>query len=139
MAIANPTELLRVNIAKGVTNLLYIGLGIFLVILFFRGRQREDSGHTLQPLEPNSPEDIERLSKRRNWILGFVSLVVLIGSVGSWLLIDFTAGFTLINAVMLFDILTNLAFCYIIFELFTSRKDMMPLLFTRRSSMHLAS
>ena len=126
--LSNPTDLIRVNIAQGVTNLLWIALGLFLIGIYVKSKQSEDAGIIQNQVAPDSPEDITRLKKYRNWIFGFVIIFEILGSVGSWIVNDYTAGFSLINTEIIFDVLVNIVLAYILVELFRNKKGVLTLL-----------
>lgn len=128
-SFTHPTDLTRVNMAINVSNLLWIGLGVFLIFIYLKTKQKEDAGYIAVKPEPDSAADIELLSKKRNWIFGFVLLIQILGSAQTWILNDYTAGLTLINAEVIFDVLINIVFAYIIIELFRNKKNVLGLLF----------
>lgn len=97
--ISSPADIALVNIARIVESLLFAGLGVFLVAIFLRLKHKEDAGLAAVRPEPNSPADIESLTKKRNWILGSVLLVSLILQVEDLIFNNYRAGFTPIKAV----------------------------------------
>lgn len=115
--LSSPSEVVRINIAVGVTALLWLVLGIFLITLYIKGKQREEEGHVPTMPAPNTPEDVERLRMIRNWILGFVVLFQVINSVETWILNDYTAGLTLGNIQVIIDLLINLALIYALVQI----------------------
>jgi len=123
--IANPTDLPAVNVALSVTYLLWIALGIFLVALFLKGKHREELNDTTISLVPNSPEDIQRLSNQRRYIFVFVLLITMIGSTQVWILNNYTAGRTLINASVIFDLLFNAILFYFLIQLLRNKHDVL--------------
>ena len=127
--LTNPTNLFWVNVAMIVSNLSWVALGGFLIALFVKWRQKEDAENGQPKPIPDSPEDVDRMARQRNWILGFVLVIETIGSIEPWFLNNYTAGLTLINIAVIFDLLVHVAFAYIIFELFRGRKNVLPLLF----------
>jgi hypothetical protein len=131
-ALSHPTDLVSVNVTKVITDLLWVGLGVFLIVVFFTNRQREDSGSSLPAaLEPSSPDDIQSLSRGRNRILGYVLVVEMIVSAESWLLNNYAAGLTLTNTEIILDVLFNAVFFYIAIQLFRNKKPVLkPLLYT---------
>ncbi|OHA17617.1 MAG: hypothetical protein A2664_03280 [Candidatus Taylorbacteria bacterium RIFCSPHIGHO2_01_FULL_46_22b] len=128
-ALTHPTDLLLVNIATGVSNLLWIGFGVFLIAIYLKSKKLEDAGHIPVMSQPNTPEDIELLRKRRNWVFGFVILFEILGSVPTWILNNYAGGLTLVNTGVIFDVLSNMAFLYIAIELFRDKKNVLNLLF----------
>jgi hypothetical protein len=125
--LANPTDLVLVNVAIAVGDLLFIALGAFLVYCSFKWRQEEEA-HPTPVHAPDSKEDIEKLRTRRNWILAFVLLIPMIGSTEGWILNDYTAGLTLLNILIIFDLLFNLLFLYIAISLMRGKADALKLL-----------
>ena len=74
-ALTNPTNLFWVNVAMIVQNLSWMALGGFLIILFFKWRQKEDAENGQPKPTPDSAEDVDRMARQRNWILGFVFVI----------------------------------------------------------------
>src|SRR3989344_5284277 len=127
--IYNPTDLFMVNVAICIGSILWIGFGLFLVAIFLRGKYKDDASQASLKVEPNSPGDIEILARRRNWTLGFVLLLELLGSLEVWILNNYTAGLTLINIGVIFDVLVNIFFFYIAVELFRGKRKVLNALF----------
>ncbi len=121
ITLSHPADSLRANIAANVGNLLLVGLGVFLVSIYLKNKHAEDAGHGPVALEPNSAEDIESLKRRRNRIFGFVLLIEAIQSVSSWIINDYSAGFTPQNVGMIFDVLMNIVFLWMVVKLFKNK------------------
>jgi len=128
-SLTHLTDLFWVNTAIIVTNLLWIALGIFLITIYLRGRQKEDAGHVAVKAALDSPEDVEVLKKQRRWIFAFVIFVEVIGSVGSWILNNYAAGPTLINVETIFDILLNVVLFYLVIEMLRNKRNILNLFF----------
>ncbi|OGF66931.1 hypothetical protein A3I27_00465 [Candidatus Giovannonibacteria bacterium RIFCSPLOWO2_02_FULL_43_11b] len=127
--LTNPTDLFLVNIAIFVPNLLTVALGVFLVGIYFKSKQKEDEGQEPIKFAPDSPQDIESLAKKRNWIIGFLLLLEIIGSSATWILNDYAAGFAPVNISTIFDVLVNISLLYISIELFKGKRNVLNLLF----------
>lgn len=125
--LSNPTDLPRVNLAAGITYLLWIGFGFFLLSVYFKSKKKEDSGQMAQKVEPNTPEDLVRLGKMRNWVIAFVLLYVAINSAQMWILNDYTAGLTLVNIEVIFDLVTNIIFVFLAITLLRGKKNVLDL------------
>lgn len=129
--LTNLSILPKVNIALIVGSVFNLALGLFLIGLFIKGRQKEDAAKAVEPHVVNSTEDIAVLTRYRNWIVAFVLAFEVIGSTQLWILNDYTAGFTLINLTVIFDALINILIAYFAFELFRGKKNVLsPLFFT---------
>ena len=120
--ISNPSDLPLVDAASVVSYLMWIGFGVVLMSFYFVHKKKEDLGVQILKPEPNSPEDTADLEKKRNWIIGLVILSFMISSVQTWILNDYTKGFTLINADVIFDLAINVVFAYLLVQLFRNKK-----------------
>ena len=121
-SMAHPTDLVNVSTALYLQNGAYIALGVFLITLFLKGRARSEAMKgAVITAEPDSSEDIERLRKNRNWTMGFVILIMMIGSIPAWTLNDYTAGLTIINIAIIWDVLFNAILLYIVILLFRGK------------------
>src|SRR3989338_8326831 len=73
--VNKPTNLFWVNVGMIVSNLSWVALGGFLIALFVKWRQKEDAENGQPKPIPDSPEDVDRMARQRNWILGFVLVI----------------------------------------------------------------
>ncbi len=123
------TNIVRLNIAISVNILGAIAIGILLVCVYFNSRQKEEATGVQGALLPDSPEDKTVLSRRRNWILGVLFLFEISGSAPIWILNNYTAGLTVINMAVIFDVLVNIAIAYAVVGLLTGKKYGLSALF----------
>jgi hypothetical protein len=114
--LSNPHEIVRVNIAQSVGYILWIALGVFLIINYFKLKALEDAGEGI-----HRDNDIERLKIRRNKIFAYVLIIEIIGSSSYWILNNYTAGLTPVNISMIFDLLVNLVFVFCVFAFLTNK------------------
>ncbi len=128
--LSNPTDLPRVNVAAGITYLLWIAFGLFLLSVYFKSKKKEDSGQLLTKVESNTPEDLTRLGKMRNWVLALFIIYIAINSAQVWILNDYGAGLTLINIEVIFDLVANIILVFLAVTLLRGKKDVLnPVLF----------
>lgn len=120
-ALTHLTDMPLVNVAVITGQALTILVGAFLIFVFLKWKKKEDSDVAAPKPTPDSPEDMALLSIRRNWILAFVLILEFIGSSQTWILNNYTVGITTENFFIVFDLLFNLFFIYIIVELFRNK------------------
>jgi hypothetical protein len=128
-AMAYPTDLPLVNIADSVQDVLWLAFGAFLIWIFIHRRRDENGANGTPQNTPSSMDDTEVLATRRNWIFGIVLVFNIIGSAAPLILNDYSAGFTLINALNTVDAIFTIAFIYIALCLFKGNKSVLPLFF----------
>lgn len=126
--VSKPTSIYSVNLAVIISSIITAGIGIFLFLLFMKNKQNENNKEDLQDHIADSEEDKNILFRKRNNILGFILLINLLGSSESFVLNDYSVGFTLLNIWVIFDILANILFLYIAVSLFKG-KDVLKLFF----------
>ena len=95
---AQPTHILMVNIATYGQDALYVCSGIFLVLIFLKGKQDQDAGRVPVKFDPDTPEDKVVLRRRQNLVFAFFILYGFIQSFQSWVLNSYTAGLTPIRS-----------------------------------------
>src|SRR3989338_5550280 len=128
-AATNPTNLPLVNVAIVLTSILWLAVGAFLIALYLRHRQNEDSNPNDAIITTSSvPNAPAALNKRRNWIFALVLTLQIIGSTSIWILNDYTVGLTLKNATIILDVIFNTIFFYVVIELIRGKRDVSKLL-----------
>lgn len=125
--IANPTDMVDVNVAMAASNVALGALGGFLLFAFFFWKQREEQDKVDAEFSKDSEQNLKR---SRNWILGFVLLITVIGSLEPWILNNYLAGVTLVNIFVVFDLFACLVLLYCAIELFRNKRDVSKLLLT---------
>ncbi len=115
--ITNQSEVLLLNVAELVSSALWVFFGVFLVILFFKERHKQDKQAVKQKPEPGSPDDLRHLSIQRNWIFAILLITIFISSTQIWILNDYSAGFTSINLSVICDLIFNILFLFFAIQL----------------------
>jgi hypothetical protein len=110
MMVESLTKLPLVNVAFYVDMILHVALGAFFVWTYYKVKQAEEPGGALQKDQP------QRLRLLRNWIISFIIFFEFAGSVSSWVLNDYFAGFTVLNISSIFDLLANIVLVYFAVE-----------------------
>lgn len=118
--LMDPSHLLLVNVANIITNLCWMGLGLFLLLSSINAKKAEDKGEVLY-----KPD----LSYRRNRIFAYILTITFIGSISTWILTDYKNGQILITISSIFDIAINISFAYLAVQLFRNKDVLRPLLY----------
>lgn len=118
-----PTHMVAVNVAIYGQDALLVGLGIFLIIIFLLGRQKQDAGQIPERFEPDSPEDIRSIYRKQYLVLAFFFLYEFVFSFQSWAVNDYSAGATWINAIMIFDIVWNIILLLLVVGVFLNKRN----------------
>lgn len=108
------------------TDLMWSGLGIFLVLNYFWKKKEEETTLNTDNIS-NNPDTLD---KKQNRIFGYILIIGFIGSIDFWVTNNYLAGVTFVNLFVILDILVNLFFVYFIFNLFKNKINVTkPLLY----------
>jgi len=116
------TNLPQVNVAFFIDALLHVAMGALFIWTYYK--LKKASGQ--EGLLPASEH--ERLDIFRRWVLSFVILYAIAGSVSVWVLNDYTVGLTLINISVIFDLFVNVLLLVIVIGLLYGRNWLNQLL-----------
>lgn len=124
--IGEPTSIQLVNVTQWTTNIAWILFGAFLVAVhIFRDSWLPKLADVLDPSIENPV-----YSRRRDWAVAFVLVLVFIGSIEVWMLNISADTSSLINWQSIFDFVANLVFFYIVVQLLKGAKPYRMLLYT---------
>jgi hypothetical protein len=122
--LLDPTELFFVTVATITMSVLWAAFGVFLIAVYISAKSKEESAEESKKTEPNSPEDVSVLEKYRNWIFAFQLLIGTILSTQVWILNTYTE-YTVLNAMVIFDLAAHVVFAYIIVQLFRGKQSVL--------------
>lgn len=128
LLLSKPIDHVVYVAAEAATDLAWVALGVFVFLIYLKRKRADDAGETFSAPEVDTAEDSERMSKRRNWIIGFFVLYEMIGSLSTWILNNYAAGATLVNLEVIFDLVANIFFFYLVVELFRNKKNVLNIL-----------
>jgi hypothetical protein len=123
-----PDQLSQI-IAQSVNLVCYVGLAVYLLVSYFKAKDKLENGQVQTIPTPNSAEDIAVLKIKRNKIIASVFLLEFIGSLPTWITNNYLVGFTYENIHIIFDVLVNICILYFIYSLYKNKPVLKKLLY----------